>query len=259
MSSNRLRLNPSKTQFIWLGTRQQLAKLDLCALSTQFPLFTFCTSVRDLGVILDQELTFTQHVNSVSRSCFYQLRQLRVISRTLTPSAAATLVHAFVASRLDYCSSLYVGLPQSRIGRLERVLRAAARLIGGIPKTGHVSDYMRDVLHWLPLPQRISFRVSAFVWRSLVGTAPAYLQELCRSISANIGRRPLRSAVRGDLSVPFARTSTMQHRAFSVVGPSIWNGLPLELRLLPRNSSPAFYTSLKTILFSRGWAGSASE
>ena len=259
MSSNRLRLNPSKTQFIWLGTRQQLAKLDLCALSTQFPLFTFCTSVRDLGVILDQELTFTQHVNSVSRSCFYQLRQLRVISRTLTPSAAATLVHAFVASRLDYCSSLYVGLPQSRIGRLERVLRAAARLIGGIPKSGHVSDYMRDVLHWLPLPQRISFRVSAFVWRSLVGTAPAYLQELCRSISANIGRRPLRSAVRGDLSVPFARTSTMQHRAFSVVGPSIWNGLPLELRLLPRNSSPAFYTSLKTILFSRGWAGSASE
>ena len=138
-------------------------------------------------------------------------------------------------------------------------MRAAARLIGGIPKSGHVSDYLRDVLHWLPLPQRISFRVSAFVWRSLVGTAPAYLQELCRSISANIGRRPLRSAVRGDLSVPFARTSTMQHRAFSVVGPSIWNGLPLELRLLPRNSSPAFYTSLKTILFSRGWAGSASE
>src|SRR5678816_3202840 len=74
------------------------------------------------------------------------------------------------------------------------------------------------------------FRVSAFVWRSLVGTAPAYLQELCRSISANIGRRPLRSAVRGDLSVPFARTSTMQHRAFSVVGPSIWNGLPLYYR-----------------------------
>src|SRR5688572_5665448 len=98
----------------------------------------------------------------------------------------------------------------------------------------------------LPLPQRISFRVSAFIWHSLIGTAPAYLQELCRSISAIIGRQPLRSAVRGDLSVPFARTSTMQHRAFSVVGPSIWNGLPLELRLLPRNSSPAFYTSLKT-------------
>src|SRR5688572_5877777 len=106
---------------------------------------------------------------------------------------------------------------------------------------------------------RISFMVSAFIWRSLVGTAPAYLQELCRSISANIVRRPLRSADRDDLIVPFARTSTMQHWAFSVVGPSIWNGLLLELRLLTRNSSPAFYTSLKTILFSRGWARSASE
>src|SRR5688572_10975803 len=118
---------------------------------------------------------------------------------------------------------------------------------------------MRDVLHWLPLPQSISFRVSAFVWRSLVGTAPAYLQELCRPISVNIGRRPLRTAARGDLSVLFARTSTMQHRAFSVVGPSIWNGLLLELSLLPRNSSPEFYTSMKATIFSRGWAGSDSE
>jgi hypothetical protein len=179
MSSNRLRLNPSKTQFIWLGTRQQLAKIDLCAQSTNFPLFSFSTSVRDLGVILDQELTFTQHANAVSRSCFYQLRQLRVISRSLTPSAAATLVHAFVTSRLDYCSSIYAGLPQVQIGRLERVLHVAARLIGGIPRLGHVSDYMRDVLHWLPLPQRISFRISAFVWRCLAGTAPT-----CRSYVA---------------------------------------------------------------------------
>ena len=68
-----------------------------------FPFSLSALLFGDLGVILDQELTFTQHVNPVSRSCFYQLRQLRVISRTLTPSAAATLVPAFVASRLDYC------------------------------------------------------------------------------------------------------------------------------------------------------------
>src|SRR6218665_2083233 len=55
--------------------------------------------------------------------------------------ATATLVHAFVTSRLDYCSTLYVGLPAVRLGCLERVIRAAARLIGGIPRTGHVSAY----------------------------------------------------------------------------------------------------------------------
>src|SRR6218665_2966707 len=58
MASNRLCLNPAKTKFIWLGTQQQLAKLDLTDISSQFPNYAFASSVRDLGVILDQELSF---------------------------------------------------------------------------------------------------------------------------------------------------------------------------------------------------------
>src|SRR6218665_446074 len=80
MSSNRLRLNPLKTQYIWLGTRQQLAKLDLVSISHEFLPFVFstCTSVIVFWVILDQELSFDEHISSLTRSCFYQLRQLRV-------------------------------------------------------------------------------------------------------------------------------------------------------------------------------------
>src|SRR6218665_422225 len=62
----------------------------------------------------------------------------------------------------------------------------------------------------------------------------------------------------GVLFVPFAHTSTRQARAFSVVGPSVWNGLPLALRLLPMVHYDAFYSSLKTTLFSRARVGSAS-
>src|SRR6218665_3254252 len=86
MSSNRLHLNPLKTQCIWLGTRQQLAKLDLVSLSHEFPTFVFSTSVRNLGVILGQELSFAEQISSLTCSCFYQLRQLRVVSHSLTPS-----------------------------------------------------------------------------------------------------------------------------------------------------------------------------
>src|SRR6218665_3032868 len=67
------------------------------------------------------------------------------------------------------------GLPACRLGSLDRVLRSAARLIGGIPKFGHVSQYMLDVLHWLPAEQRISYRITSLVWRCLVGLAPVYL------------------------------------------------------------------------------------
>src|SRR6218665_1494727 len=92
MSSNRLRLNPSKTQYIWLGTRQQLAKLDLAAMATRFPHITFSLTVRDLGLTVDQQLTFAPHINHLCRDCYYQLRQLRVISRTLTSTASSLLL-----------------------------------------------------------------------------------------------------------------------------------------------------------------------
>src|SRR6218665_1762361 len=240
MSSNRLRLNPHKTQFIWLGTRQQLAKLDMVALTSAFPHFTFFSRVRDLGVTLDQELTLAPHIHSLCRACYYQLHQLRTVSRSLTSTAEATLVHSFVTSRLDHCSSLYFGVPATRLNCLDRVLRSAARLIGRVSKFDHISDhisaYMRDVLHWLPLRQRIEFcRVAVLVWCSL------------------------RSAEQSLLHVPFARTSTMQSRAFSVVGPLAWNGLPLALRSLPRVFSQKFLQQLKTTLFGRAGVGSASE
>ena len=260
MSSNRLRLNASKTQFIWLGNGQQLKKIDPQAISADFPNFVFSTSVRNLGVVLDQELTFSEHLNLLCRACFFQLRQLRVISRSLSPNAALTVVHAFVCSRIDYCSTIYAGLPLGRIAQVERVLRAAARLVGGFSKFDHISHYMRDVLHWLPVSQRIQFRISVWVWRCQLGSAPAYLREFCRPTSGLATRRNLRSASRGELAVPFARTSKMQLRAFSVVGPTIWNNLPSDLRvLLAGDSAYTFYKNLKTVLYRRSWAGSASE
>ena len=184
--------------------------------------------MRDLGFTLDRELTFTLHINLLSRDCFYQLRQLRTVARSLTASAASTLVHAFVTSRLDYCCSLYAGLPAVRLGCLDGIMRSAARLIGRIPKYGHVSGYMLDVLHWLPSEQRIAYRTAALVWRCLLGFAPAYLRELCCPVLSARGSRSLRSSEQGLLLVPFARTSTMQNRAFSVGAPrpgvaSLWS------------------------------------
>src|SRR6218665_3705115 len=191
MSSNRLRLNSAKTQFIWLGTRKQLAHLDMAALSAAFPLLTFSSAVRDLGVTLDCELTFSTHINLLSRDCFYQLHQLRTVTRSLTASATATLVHVFIANRLDYCSSLYAGLPARRMGCLDRVLHSATRVIGGIPKFGHVSKYMLDVLHWLSAEQWISYRIASLVRRCLLGLAPVYLRELCCPLLSSMSSRSL--------------------------------------------------------------------
>src|SRR6218665_2336242 len=118
---------------------------------------------------------------------------------------------------------------------------------------------MRDVLHWFPVQQRIHYRISSIVWHCVLGNAPSYLLELFTLTSACSARRSLRSATKGDFLVPCACTAARQKRAFSIVGPSVWNDLPSELRFLSRDLSSSFYKLFKTLLFGRAWAGSASE
>src|SRR5688572_26108968 len=72
-------------------------------------------------------------------------------------------------------------------------------------------------------------------------------------------RSALRSANQAELLVPRSRTTIKQRRSFSVAGPTTWNGLPVALRLVPRGHTTTFFVNLKTVLFSRGWTGSASE
>jgi len=178
---------------------------------------------------------------------------------SLSLDAAMVLEHAFVTSRIDHCCSVLAGLLLGLIGRLDRVLQSAARLIGHIPKYISVSAYMCDVLHWLPVSQRILYRIAALVWRCLTSCSPSYLTELCKLVSDLASRRALHSLARGELLVPRARSALKQRRAFSVIGPSTWNELPPTLRLLLRNNASSFCKLLKTFLFSHRWTESASE
>src|SRR6218665_2590578 len=119
-------------------------------------------------------------------------------------------VHAFVTSWLDYCSTLYAGLPAVRLGCLEWVIPTATHLIRGIPRTGHISAYMLEVLHWLPLQQRIIFHIGALVWSCLLGLAPTFFRELGCPTPGTTGCSSLNSKEQELLSVPFVSTSTTQ-------------------------------------------------
>ena len=107
MASNRLKLNEDKTRIIWLGTQHQLNKTLPQMLTLQNgTVLQFSTAVKNLGVLIDSQLTMADHIAAVCRSGFFQLRQLRSIRQSLTPAAVKTLVHAFISSRLDYCNQL---------------------------------------------------------------------------------------------------------------------------------------------------------
>src|SRR6218665_691899 len=205
MKTNRLNLNPSKTQLIWFGTRQQLLKLDHKLIASTFPDFTFSSSVRDLGVTLDSELTFAGHISLLTRSCFYQLRRLKAIRRSVSPKVFLTIVHAFICTRIDYCNSLFIGLPKTLLAPWQSVLNAAARMIARLPPFSYISDYMINELHWLPILARVRYKVLLLVAKSQQGLAPRYLCELMAKPLSARSSCPLRSADRCDLLMPWSR------------------------------------------------------
>src|SRR6218665_3346990 len=201
MSSNRLSLNPNKTQFFWFGTAEQLSKLDLPMLTERFPSFAFHSRVRNLGVVLDSTFTFSEHVANLTRSSYFHLRRLRAIRHFVSSHVFTSIVHAFVCPRIDYCNSLLVGPPKVRLSPIQSVLNAAARLVGRLPRRSHISAFMFDHLHWLPLIARIQLKVLTLIYHSHVGQAPRYLRDLIRLPSSPISLRPLCSLDRHDLFV----------------------------------------------------------
>ena len=162
MSSNRLKLNGDKTQFIWLGSRQRLARISKDNLVIQGAEISPLDSVRDLGVIIDCKLTMDDHVNSVVKSCFFQLRQLRSIRRSLPTDARKALVHSFVASRIDYCNAILYGVSDGVVRRMQTALNVAARLVVDAGRRQHMTPILQS-LHWLPVKQRILYKIGTFV------------------------------------------------------------------------------------------------
>ena len=151
---------------------------------------SLATSVHDLGVTLDSELTFADHIYLLTRCCFYQLRRLRAIRRLVSPKVFLTIVHAFICTRIDYCNSLLIGLPETRLAPVLSVLNAAARMIARLPPYSHISDCMINELHWRPILARVRYmyRVLLLVAKSQQGLAPKYL---CELMSKPPSARPL--------------------------------------------------------------------
>ena len=151
----------------------------------------------------------------------------------------ASLIVALVLPRLDYCNSMLYGLPAYLLRRLQSVLNAAARLIFRIRRSEYISPALIS-LHWLRVPECISFKLALLTYRSIRGTAPRYLQ----------------SCFSHHLAVSHVRLSTVGKRAFSVSGATVWNDLPPRVTSAP--SLVIFRQRLKLFLFSQCYADTVS-
>ena len=142
--------------------------------------------------------------------------------RSLSVNTTKTLVKAFISCHLDNCNSLLYGINDWVLRRLQSVQNAASLLATGFCRCDHITPVLRP-LYWLPVRQRVVFKIAGLVHRSLGGAAPAYLADDCRLLS-DVGRRPLRSNSNDMRKLLVPRWS------FTAAGPRLWNDLPPGLR-----------------------------
>ncbi len=241
MKEHHLQLNLAKTELLVVPATPTLQHDFSIQLGTS--IIAPSTSVRNLGVIFDDQLTFKEHIAKTARSCRFALHNIRKIRPFLTEHAAQLLVQALVVSRLDYCNALLAGLPANTIKPLQMIQNAAARLVFNEPKRTHVTPLFIS-LHWLPVAARIKFKTLMLAYRTTTGSAPSYFHSLLRIY---IPSRSLRSASERRLVVPSQRGSKSLSRTFSFTIPGWWNNLPTPIR--NAGSLSIFKQQLKTHLF----------
>ena len=134
--------------------------------------------------------------------------------RALTHDSAKMLAHAFTSSRVDYCNSLFFGASAHVLRKMQAVFNAAARLVCGLRRFDHSMPAMRNYLHWLPVRQRIEYKIALLVYKCLHGAAPLYFSDYCTAITETNRRHNLRSISCGDLLQPKTRIHHLGPQSF---------------------------------------------
>ncbi len=204
---------------------------------------TSSKTARNLEVVIDDKLNFSDHIAKTARSCRFALYNIRKIRPFLSEHATQLLVQALVLSRLDYCSALLAGLPANSIKPLQLIQNAAARLIFNEPKRTHVTPLFIN-LHWLPIAARIKFKALMFAYKTTSGSAPLYLNSVLQTY---VPSRSLRSASERRIIVPSQRGTKSLSLTFSLTVPTWWNDLSNSIRAA--ESLAIFKKRLKTHIF----------
>ena len=210
ITRNMLKCNPSKMEVVHFYSRYTQPNCSSVSIKVgghqQEPL----EEVRDLGVTLDSNLTFKAHINKICRWASESIHFIGKIRKFLTQKDTERLVHAFSSSNLDYCNGMLHGFPSCDLQKLQRIQNTAARLVVR-EKSVHITPILFN-LHWLPVQQRIIFKLLLVIFKTLNGFAPNYIADLFHQYTT---ARKLRSSNRNFLAIPKTRTERYGDKSFS--------------------------------------------
>ena len=242
-------MNTSKTEFMMIGSGKQLTK---CVMNN----ITVCNNIveksgiiRLLGIWVDSNQNVKTNVIKKSQTAMLNIFKIKHIRRYLTQEACKVLVHGLVMLHLDYCNSLYYGLPDCDLNMLQRVQSIACKLVLNRSKYDNCTECFTQ-LHWLPIRSRVQHKILTMVYNCLNQRTPEYLSNLLTYRSEIRPSRGLRLELNDRLlQFPRMKLKTFAARSFRVAGLTLWNNITDELRCI---DDPNVYKKLiKTFLFKK--------
>ena len=165
--SSGLLLNPDKSSVMFFGTSARLRRSDLPkTVDIAMANLTVSEKLRILGVTLDGSLTMDGHVSETVKSCNYHLQALRHLRQSVTREVANSMACSIINTRLDYCNSLFRGVSEKNISKLQRIRNRAARIVCNVGRRELSSKELLIDLHWLPVRCRVEFKTAALCFKA---------------------------------------------------------------------------------------------
>ena len=247
MEIKQLKLNENKTECLIVGKKGDLRRLEgILNLNIDGNVVEIKKSVKDLGIILDSNLSMKEQIDKVLKVSGYHLRNIAFVKKYVDEASLKKLIYNHVISKLDYCNSLYYGLPNYQLRRLQYIINRAARLIKGRAQRDRITPVLME-LHWLPIVARIIFKICVMVFQAIKNGKPNYIRRLL------VDYQPGTSVLLRSADEPFRLDEPrcnlqMGFRAFKTSAPRLFNRLPREIK--ETDNVEIFKKNLKTYLFS---------
>ena len=246
MLKKRLKLNENKTECLLIGSAHTLRQFnDFNMVSINEVPVALSDKVKDLGVIIDSELNMEEQISSVVKASNFQLKNIAQIKKYLDQDCLKMLACNLVISRVDYCNSLYYGLPNYQLRKLQIILNKAARLVTGSPIRDKITPVHMD-LHWLPIKARINYKICVLTYLALKTNEPAYLKRKLHRYALPDSTQTRHAQDPHWLDQPSANQG-FGSRSFSYSAPRLFNKLPNDIK--NSENIVTFKKKLKTHLF----------
>ena len=238
-----------KTEFLIIGSEYNLRPYPNLTLNVDTTEIKPVSSVRNLGVCMDSDGSMTSQVGGLCRTLNFQLKNIARIRKYLDQDTCQHIVRSFVLSRLDYGNSLLAGSTNAQSNKLQHLQNRAACLICSAKRHEHISPYLTRI-HCLPVHQCVNLKLLVYIYQCLIFTKiPFSLILFCITLKevliiTSILRLIILGSTFPKLTIPQAI------KAFFVIGPHLWNMLPM-LPTRETASLTVFKKILKTYLFSQ--------